>query len=89
MVREKGMLIQMVRSALPVVLLKRKALENLPAKLHEKKNRCGIEKPNSFDIDAHLIAAMICAARDKPIAVERAELLTPNISAQVRLMETM
>ena len=83
------MLSQMIRSSFPVALLMRKALVNLPAKLHEKKYRYGIENPNSVDTDAHRIASMICAARESPMAVENAELLTPNISAQVRLMETM
>jgi hypothetical protein len=89
MVREKGMLNQMIRRALPVALLMRKALENLPAKLHEKKNRYGIENPKSVEIDAHRIATMHCAARDSPMAVRRVELLTPKISAHVRLTETM
>ena len=82
------MLSQMIRSALPVALLMRKALENLPAKLQEKKNRYGIANPKSFDIDAHRIAAMTCATRASPMAVRSVELLTPKISAQVRSIET-
>ena len=56
-VRENGILKQMIRRASPVALLMRKALEKRPAKLHEKKNREGTEKPKRCEMDAQRRAA--------------------------------